>query len=311
MSDDSAETIAFAEKVLLLLDQGSFTATYKFAVLLAMIDLCLERTSADGRAPDMLATAALAERTIDLYWPQTGMFRGADGPVVLRQFSGGQAAIITAIRRFRERLGDGAASPARARYLDPDGFQRLVADVEWKLVQMPLPRLQVFGGEEDRFLYDIDWDTDVRQGAIADGTVDTTIRLRPGVGERLVRLSGLLRPLIQRQWADRVARFNRSHVTELELEDFLFGVARTPPARLVSGLREIQDNRCLYCDGRLGRVEVEHFIPWARYPDDGVHNLVAADPGCNQAKRDFLAEPAVTSRAAEDPPHYDVRGLEE
>ena len=31
--------IAFAERLLSLLDEGRFTATYKFAVLLALIDL--------------------------------------------------------------------------------------------------------------------------------------------------------------------------------------------------------------------------------------------------------------------------------
>jgi len=35
--------IAFAERVIALLDEGAFTATYKFAVLLALLDLCLER----------------------------------------------------------------------------------------------------------------------------------------------------------------------------------------------------------------------------------------------------------------------------
>lgn len=45
--------IGFAEKVLGLLDEGRFTATYKFAVLLGLMDLCLEsgfglsRTSAE------------------------------------------------------------------------------------------------------------------------------------------------------------------------------------------------------------------------------------------------------------------------
>jgi 5-methylcytosine-specific restriction endonuclease McrA len=290
MSDGTAATIAFAEKVLLLLDQGSFTATYKFAVLLAMIDLCLERAATDGRAPDELDPHDLAEKTIELYWPQTAWFPGADGAVVLRQNSGGQAAIISAIRRFRERLGDTVGAPGRARRLDPGGFDELACEVEWKLIQMPLPRLQILGGEQDRFLYDIAWDVDVRRGAIADGAVDTNIRLRPQVGERLVRLSGLLRPLVQRQWAERVARFNRRDVAEFELEEFLFGVPRLAPARLVDGLRELQRDACFYCDDRLAaQVEVDHFIPWARHPDDGVHNLVLAHRRCNGAKRDFLA----------------------
>jgi hypothetical protein len=35
--------------------------------------------------------------------------------------------------------------------------------------------------------------------------------------------------------------------------------------------------------------EVDHFIPWARYPDDGIENLVLAHSRCNHAKRDHLA----------------------
>jgi hypothetical protein len=34
---------------------------------------------------------------------------------------------------------------------------------------------------------------------------------------------------------------------------------------------------------------VDHFIPWSRYPDNGIHNLVVADERCNRWKRDFLA----------------------
>ena len=35
---EALDAIAFAEKVLALLDQGAFTSTYKFAVLLAIMD---------------------------------------------------------------------------------------------------------------------------------------------------------------------------------------------------------------------------------------------------------------------------------
>jgi len=34
---------------------------------------------------------------------------------------------------------------------------------------------------------------------------------------------------------------------------------------------------------------VDHFIPWARYPDNGVENFVVADARCNRDKYRFLA----------------------
>jgi hypothetical protein len=49
-----------------------------------------------------------------------------------------------------------------------------------------------------------------------------------------------------------------------------------------------------------GPVEVDHFVPWARHPDNGIHNLVAVDQRCNGAKRDFLA-------AAEHVEHWTQR----
>jgi len=36
-------------------------------------------------------------------------------------------------------------------------------------------------------------------------------------------------------------------------------------------------------------AEVDHFIPWARYPDNSIDNFVVADSRCNAQKRDFLA----------------------
>ena len=60
------------------------------------------------------------------------------------------------------------------------------------------------------------------------GAHDFAVRLRPGVGGHLVRLNGLLRPLIKRQWADLVTRFNRDAVEESTLEEFLFGMPRRP-----------------------------------------------------------------------------------
>jgi len=52
----------------------------------------------------------------------------------------------------------------------------------------------------------------------------------------------------------------------------------------------LQHGRCFYCRRDLHRsVEVDHFVPWSRYPHDLAHNFVLAHRGCNGAKSDFLA----------------------
>jgi hypothetical protein len=110
------------------------------------------------------------------------------------------------------------------------------------------------------------------------------------VGEYLLQLSGLLRPLIQRRWAVLVADWNG--LEESKLEAFLFGAVRVPTTKVRTGLWEIQGKRCFYCDGRLAdptRGHVDHFLPWARYPDDGLDNFVVADKRCNADKSASLA----------------------
>jgi hypothetical protein len=111
-----------------------------------------------------------------------------------------------------------------------------------------------------------------------------------GVADNLVRLSGLLRPLIQRAWAGMVAGMNRDATDEARLQEFLFGAQRISLEPVRQDLRDLQNNRCFYCERRIdGQVEVDHFIPWARHPDNGIENLVVADQRCNGNKRDFLA----------------------
>ena len=71
VNPDTHAPLALAERILELLDQGHFTATYKYAVLLALLDLCLENAARDGAAPDLLTTRQLAVKIVELYWPHT------------------------------------------------------------------------------------------------------------------------------------------------------------------------------------------------------------------------------------------------
>ncbi len=282
--------IGFGEKLLALLDYGSFTATYKYAVLLGLIDLCLEHAGKAGEAPTSLTTRQLADKVVALYWPHSLPFAADDRAVVLRQNTSGQAEILTLIRRFHEAApSPPLATLTQARSLAPERFARLVADVEWKLIEMPLPRLQQLGSTYNPFIYRIGWDTSIRGPEARGPDFDNRLLLVEEAGEHLIRLAGLLRPLIQRQWASMVARVNRELIEDSRLDEFLFGATRVPLRALRDPLYELQNGRCFYCRGSLLRPEVDHFLPWSRYPDNGIENLVLADAGCNAAKQDFLA----------------------
>lgn len=294
---DDRGAIGFAEKVLELLDEGRYTATYKYAVLLALLDLCLELTERSGAPPQMATTRQLADKVVEIYWPHTLPFAVRSEVAVLRQNTTGQAEIVSAIRRFRERHApDASVSRWQSQYAAPRAYERLVRQVEWKLIEMPLPRLQTMGRSHRPFIYDIYWDRHIPAGEVVayqDGktsSFDNRVMLKSEVGEYLLQLSGLLRPLIQRRWATMVAQVNR--LEESQLEDFLFGTDRTPTARVRAGLWEIQDRRCFYCDARLtdlAHADVDHFLPWSRYPDDGLDNFVIADRRCNGWKSNSLA----------------------
>jgi 5-methylcytosine-specific restriction endonuclease McrA len=293
---DPRGAIGFAEKILELLDEGRYTATYKYAVLLALIDLCLEGTQESG-PPQTVTTRQLADKIIELYWPHSIPFAGQTSAVVLRQNTNGQAEIVSEIRRFREQHASAPSVPHwESRITAPAAYEKLVQRVEWKLIEMPLPRLQTMGDAQRRFIYQINWEASVTQRDFGShlrggvGIFDNRVLLMPGVGEYFVQLSGLLRPLIQRRWAAMVAQINR--LEESQLDRFMFGADRTPTARIRVGLWEIQGRRCFYCGDRisdLANAHVDHFVPWSRYPDDSLDNFVIADKSCNGNKSNSLA----------------------
>lgn len=295
MWDAERETIAFAERMLALLDRASTTSTYKYAVLLSLMDLVLEKTDNQGVPPESVTTRQLAEKTITLYWPQTNQY--LESGKILRQNRTGQATILQDILTFRSQKGIGVAAPHHAaRLADPDGYERLLRMVEWNLILNPLHRLQTVGEVKTEFIYNISWDKQIeyqknsvnqyQKGAASD--FDNRVLLKPGVGEHLLRLHALLRPLIQREWTRLVARINDQ--PESKLEHFLFHSRRAWVAKLHGPLRELQGGYCFYCHEQLhGRPEVDHFIPWSRQTNDGLANLVVAHDKCNRAKSDYLA----------------------
>src|SRR5207247_5533152 len=185
----------------------------------------------------------------------------------------------------------------------------------------PLPRLQTIADESVTFLSAINSTPSVRQpdgwryGRGEGGPYDNRIHLRAGVGEALVRLNHLLRPLIHHQWAVKVATLNR--LDEYQLERFLFGAERVPLERVRGPIIELQEGRCFYCAERLASragqtPDVDHFIPWSRYPDDSLENLVVAHARCNAQKSDFLAAAAHVDhwRARTRSGSHQCRGLD-
>lgn len=311
MSADPRAPVAIAERILQILDEGSFVATYKQAVLVALLDLCFEAANDKGDPPDQLTTRQIAEKVVELYWPHT---RSWEGDAVLVQNKSGReedvkrgGGILARIHAFRMRAqarSDESVSLSRARLLHGEEWRKLRDQVEWTLIKMPLPKLQRVGGQDTHWLYTIEWDDGERlpsKGEVAayqhdqPSSFQNVVRLQPGVGRALRQLHGMLRPFILHHWAMKVATMNELPLGKLH--EFLFEGDRVSLEAVRGPLAELQGGRCFYCAAHLqSNACVDHFIPWARHPDDGLHNLVVADSTCNGDKRDFLASAMLVER---------------
>jgi HNH endonuclease len=80
--------------------------------------------------------------------------------------------------------------------------------------------------------------------------------------------------------------------------------SRSPPGTSTTPLRRellaLQDGSCFYCtDTLLGASAVDHFVPWSRWPNDAVENLVIALASCNSHKSDHVPGPLPLRRWAQ------------
>lgn len=280
------DAVEVAERVLAVLDGGRFTTTYKFAVMLALIDCCLEGVNSTGEPPTVVHAHDVARVVLVRYWNQAAPWPGDEHARVPLQSR--QNDLVRRILEIRAQLGP--VSLADARRTQRAMVEGLLRETFVTIVRMPLPKLQRVGELEQTFLFTIGWPDEVPRSRVLDESFDDRIHLLPGVGAHLIRLAGLLRPVIEERWAAFVAARNPELMEHHQLTRFLFGAERTSLARVTDPLRELQGDSCFYCHERLSTtVDVDHFLPWSRSRDDGLDNLVVAHRGCNGDKRDSLA----------------------
>ena len=261
-----------------LLSEGQFTATYKYALLMALADLSVE-CGEDSDLELEISSRQLADKFVRYYWRQCAPYPVAGlaemDESVFRQNSDRQAAIINLVRRAR---ADHQGSLSNAMQ-DSQAWGRLLSRVGGVVRDMPLWRLQTVGGEQLEFLYQ-----NVGRGG--------RITLKPGVAACFRKFHGLVTELVHGAWARYIRRFNPGMLGDVtDLREFLFGGSRNTLSAAAPILREAQEGRCFYCRAGLaaGDVDVDHFIPWSRYPVDLGHNFVATHSRCNNRKSDRLA----------------------
>lgn len=270
------EQLSFLAKLQRLFAEGDFTATYKFALLVALADLAVEFGADDGNELE-LSNRKIAERFVILYWRHVspyGTSRQGSEPGILSQNNGAQAAVLTAIHAFRSKSVATSAEQARSEA----GYAGLLTKVASVVSAQPLSYMQNFGGGCDPFLFERS-----RRGAI---------RLKPGIAFCLRRFYPLVRQMCTTHWVKHIKSNQRNHAVlgdAGDLEDFLFATSRQSLAIVAVALRKLDGPRCFYCGAGLNEADVDHFVPFSLYPRDQVQNFVLAHPGCNRSKSDSLA----------------------
>ena len=285
------DQIRFIANIERILSEGSFVATYKYALLVVLVDLAIERGD-DSNRQLALPIHGIADKFAELYWRQAAPYEadGGSGPgLVLHQNQGKQASAISRLTRLRNELRGSRSTLAEARRTDD--WTQLVVQMRSLLKSMPLWRLQRVGHEDIRFLYE-------------PGPGTHYITLLPGVACHLRERAPLIRRLAQAEWLRFVLSLKQNQPVlghAVGLSEFLFGSNRAALSLKVSKpLRELQDGRCFYCERSLpSAAAVDHFIPWSRYPHDLAHNLVLAHGACNSRKSDLLGGEPYLDRWAE------------
>lgn len=281
--------LLFLQRVMRILDEGRFTTTYKFALLIALTNVAVRRGADDG-LPLVVDLEELAVEFLDIHWGMARPFPGTGGAALRFTNQGGRQAAVVA--DVAPHTSTSRASHARLLAFRPQET-RLRDRIRRTLTRDVIYRLQSVGptspdaGADDsmQFMYD-----HPRDGPACAGLREIT--LKPGVPACLRSLRAVIVGLAQARWAAWMRANNPQLGVERELESFLFGTDRVPLAKHAEWLYELQNGRCFYLGTRLQdpkSAEVDHFLPHARYALDTPANLVLASRAANNDKRDHLA----------------------
>lgn len=269
------EQLKFLKNIQLILQSGSFSSTYKFALLISLSRLALEKGKDSGESL-VLEYREIAEKFIELYWKQVVPYDFKNGKLRLNQNNGKQAAIVNRIIELSQ-----VYSSLGLLRRDTSIWFKLVKDVARTVKEMPVRYLQNINGQNFEFLYQLELSKQ-------------QLMLLPQVMFCLRQFSEIIEELCQKRWIDYI-RKNSSNAPILNklpnLEQFMFEPNRNQLNAVANVLVELQDCKCFYCNKpmRKGNYAVDHFIPWSMYPSDTGHNFVLADSSCNSKKSNLLA----------------------
>ena len=270
------EQLKFLKNIQLILQSGSFSSTYKFALLISLCRLAIEKGEDTGACLTVEYTD-IAEKFIELYWKLAVPYVFNDeGQLILNQNNGKQATIVNRIVELRQSY-----SSFGLLRRDSLVWLKLLKSVARTVQDMPVRYLQNLNGHNFNFLYQFD-------------QCGKQLILLPQVMYCLRQFSEIIEELCQKRWIDYI-RKNSTNAPILNqlpnLEQFMFESSRNQLNAVANVLIELQECKCFYCNKPMkkGSYAVDHFIPWSMYSSDTGHNFVLTDSSCNSKKSNLLA----------------------
>ena len=289
--------------VLEILRRAPMTGTNKLGLLLVLLDLAHRQTHSNPP----ISIEELSAQYLALHWEHGRPY--AQFPLrqtYARSRSSEPNApfdttVMQQVYHLRKILVDGGMGDLQNRNFE---VVRLGMDkAEWKddwemeiraslkkiardVWRNPVKRLQNLPGGPSPFLF---------------CTLKNTIKFLPGVATELTRFAGVLRPLIELQFARVVGNINRNELCapEVDIHEHLFGRDRLmPPREIREGLIELQEGKCLFTGRKLTgkEISVDHMIPWSRNRLSCVENFVVTTTKVNEKKSDSLLGPKLVRK---------------
>ena len=296
---EATERLDPVEGVVAILSRAAMTGTHKLGLLLALLDLAPESVKSDRR----VSRECLASRILEIHWTHGRPY--GDKDTRLRQTSSRKkrgdgsfaedATVMLEVEKLREflrckrpNLQDKPLEVVQRKSEGVDwhgewfdAFKESLRKVDKDLWRNPVKRLQELSGNSKPFLFELD----ARRG----------IRFLEGVPEVLSRFTGVLRPLIEFSFTERVVKINGigDGSPEHEIHAHLFGADRImPPDSMKSEMRDLQQGLCILTGDSLGNeMSVDHLIPWSHHRLSKVENLLITTRSVNSRKSDSLPGP--------------------
>ncbi len=206
------EQLAFLHDLQRIFAEGDCSATYKFALVMALAEIAVEAGNDSGES-ETISLRTLGEKFVELYWRQVAPYSTESGSSgVLAQNRGRQAEVVGHVRALHEASRGNL--PAARRSAEWESRVRTIAKT---VRDMPVRHLQVIAGAQRKFLYEYP--------LIRDDAID----LKPGVMFCLRRFQGFIQQMARSAWVEHV-RLNAQNTSILgnadDLAGFMFGTPR-------------------------------------------------------------------------------------